>query len=90
MLYRAQRATEKLAEYVADMELTEFWRHKQARTKVLKTIFCRLNSRNNLAGLSVMRSTEDLMRALTVVESILELANSNGDVQTTISRRPVP
>lgn len=83
-LYRAQGRSEKLGDFVSDMELSyQILAPQTSQGEIFQTIFCRINAetRNCLAGLSVMRSTQDLVRASPTVESIRELAKSTPNTQ---------
>lgn len=80
-LYRNQQRSERLADYVKDMQLAyQILSPETDSDKVFGTIFCRINpeTRNSLAGLSQMKSLNDLIQASPIAESIREQFSTVG------------
>ncbi len=84
MLYRVQGNSEKLAQYVQDMELNYniLAPHTSSET-VFQTVFCRINreTRNSLAGLGAILTLSDLISASPIAESVMEQQFRNRDAE---------
>ncbi len=73
LLYRQQQQSEKIAEYVKDMQLSyQVLAPETASDKVFEAVFCRINpeTRNCLTGFGPIKTMEDLLQAAPMAENI--------------------